>query len=60
MYANLRDIQKKLPSSFYRCHKSYIVNKNKIEEIDKKHNKIIMKNQEECYVSFRYMKGLIV
>lgn len=60
MYANLRDIQKKLPLSFYRCHKSYIVNKNKIEEIDKKHNKIIMKNQEECYVSFRYMKGLIV
>lgn len=60
LYANLKDIQKKLPLNFYRCHKSYIVNKDKIEEIDKKHNKIIMKNEEECYVSFRYMRGLLV
>ncbi|KEJ00582.1 histidine kinase [Clostridium botulinum A2B7 92] len=59
LYANLKDIQEKLPSNFYRCHKSYIVNKDKIEEIDKKHNKIIMENEEECYVSFRYMRGLL-
>ncbi|MBU5298956.1 LytTR family DNA-binding domain-containing protein [Clostridium sporogenes] len=60
LYANLKDIQKKLPLNFYRCHKSYIVNKDKIEEIDKKNNKIIMENEEECYVSFRYMRGLLV
>ncbi|WP_251859886.1 LytTR family DNA-binding domain-containing protein [Clostridium sp. Marseille-Q2269] len=60
MYANLKDIQNKLPLNFYRCHKSYIVNKDKIKEIDKKHNKIIMINEEECYVSFRYMKGLLL
>ncbi|GAA0063888.1 LytR/AlgR family response regulator transcription factor [Clostridium sp. CTA-1] len=60
LYANLKDIQKKLPLNFYRCHKSYIVNKDKIQEIDKKHNKIIMENEEECYVSFRYMRGLLV
>lgn len=58
-YGNLKDIQKKLTPNFYRCHKSYIVNKDKIYEIDKKSNKIIMTNGEECYVSFRYMRGLL-
>ncbi|WP_027626374.1 LytR/AlgR family response regulator transcription factor [Clostridium lundense] len=57
-YGNLKDIQKELTPNFYRCHKSYIVNKDKIREIDIKNNKIIMVNEEECYVSFRYKKGL--
>ncbi|WP_010234546.1 LytR/AlgR family response regulator transcription factor [Clostridium arbusti] len=59
-YGNLKNVQEKLTSNFYRCHKSYIVNKDKIEEIDKKNNKIIMINGEECYVSFRYMRGLLL
>lgn len=59
-YGNLKDIQEKLPSKFYRCHKSYIVNKDKISEIDKKSNKITMSNGEECFVSFRYMRGLLL
>ncbi|GAA0739083.1 LytTR family DNA-binding domain-containing protein [Clostridium oceanicum] len=58
-YGNLKEIQKKLTPNFYRCHKSYIVNKDKIGEIDLKNNKIIMANSEECYVSFRYKKGLL-
>ncbi|MBX4259485.1 LytTR family DNA-binding domain-containing protein [Clostridium estertheticum] len=58
-YGNLKDINEKLTPNFYRCHKSYIVNKDKIKEVDKKNNKIIMENGEECYVSFRYMKGLL-
>lgn len=58
-YGNLKAIQEKLTPNFYRCHKSYIVNKDKIYEIDKKSNKIIMTNGEECYVSFRYMRGLL-
>lgn len=58
-YGNLKDIQEELTPNFYRCHKSYIVNKNKICEIDKKHNEIAMINGEKCYVSFRYKKGLL-
>lgn len=58
-YGNLKDMQEKLTPNFYRCHKSYIVNKDKIEEIDMKNNKIVMVNGEECYVSFRYKKGLL-
>lgn len=58
-YGNLKDIQNELTPNFYRCHKSYIVNKDRIREIDIKNNKIIMVNEEECYVSFRYKKGLL-
>ncbi|PJI07622.1 MULTISPECIES: LytR/AlgR family response regulator transcription factor [Clostridium] len=58
-YGKLSDIQEKLGSNFYRCHKSYIVNKDKIEEVDRKNNKIIMINGEECYVSVRYKRGLL-
>lgn len=59
-YGHLNDIMEQLTPNFYRCHKSYIVNKNKIDEIDKKNNKIVMINGEECFVSFRYMKGLLL
>ena len=59
VYANLKDIQNKLPANYYRCHKSYIVNKNKIKEVNKKEYKITMINEEECYVSIRYLRGLL-
>lgn len=57
-YGNLKDMEQKLTPNFYRCHKSYIVNKDKIDEINLKNNKIIMVNGEECLVSFRYKRGL--
>lgn len=58
-YGNLKDMEQKLTPNFYRCHKSYIVNKDKIGEINLKNNKIIMINREECLVSFRYKRGLV-
>jgi two-component system response regulator AgrA len=57
-YGSLKDIQKKLIPNFYRRHKSYIVNRDKIAEVDMKSNRIIMTNEEKCYVSFRYKRGL--
>lgn len=58
-YGKLSDIQEKLGSNFYRSHKSYIVNRGKIKEIDRKNNRIILVNGDECYVSFRYIRGLL-
>ncbi|MNP38101.1 accessory protein regulator protein A [compost metagenome] len=55
----MKDVEEKLDSRFYRCHKSYIVNKDNIEEIDVKKRIIYMKNGEECLVSIRHMKNLI-
>ncbi|WP_286906803.1 LytR/AlgR family response regulator transcription factor [Clostridium sp. UBA1652] len=57
---NLNDIEKELDDNFYRCHKSYIVNKNNIRKIDTKNKIIHMLNGEECMVSYRKIKGLVV
>lgn len=35
-YSKMKDIEKKLDERFCRCHNSFIVNKDKIREIDKK------------------------
>ncbi len=48
-----------LHKDFYRCHKSFIVNKNKIANIDSKERIIFLDNGEVCYASARLIKGLI-
>lgn len=56
-YAQMKEIEKKLDDRFYRCHRSYMVNKNNIKEIDKKNRIIYMINGEKCLISTRGMKG---
>jgi two-component system response regulator AgrA len=58
-YAKMKDIEEKLDSRFYRCHKSYIVNKDNISEINIKKRYIDMINGEKCFISTRMLKGLI-
>ena len=58
-YGTLKKVSFNLDSRFYRCHKSYIVNMNQIDEIDKSNHKIKMKNGEYCYASYRLLKSLI-
>ena len=58
-YAKMKDIEERLDERFYRCHKSYIVNKDNIKEIDLKNRCIYMTNGEECLISTRLLKGLI-
>ena len=48
-----------LHKDFYRCHKSFIVNKNKIANIDSKERIIFLDNGEVCYASARLIKGLV-
>ena len=45
-------------SRFYRCHRSYIVNKHNIKEIDFKQSIVYMTNGETCLLSVRMKKGL--
>jgi len=56
-YSSFSDIQKQLPENFVRCHKSYIVNINKISTI-KADNTIIFKNNLDvaCYIGPKYKK----
>lgn len=58
-YGTLKECEKKLTSSYYKTHRSYIVNTKKIKCIDKENLIIHMVNDEICYISSRYLKGLI-
>lgn len=49
----------KLGDNFYRCHKSYIVNKKHIQEIDTQNRSIMMTNGGTCMASSRLLRGLI-
>ncbi|MGE5629996.1 MAG: LytR/AlgR family response regulator transcription factor [Caulobacteraceae bacterium] len=44
--------------SFYRCHRSYIINVNHVKEVNYKDSYIIMSNGDKCYMS-RQQKGEI-
>lgn len=59
-YGSLKDIEQQLSDiNFYRCHRSYLINLSHIKEIDKE--KLIIKTKcgNCCYISQRYLKGLM-
>lgn len=58
-YSSMKEIEEKLDSRFYRCHKSYILNKDNIKEVDLKNKIAYMKNGGECLISGRLIKGLV-
>lgn len=59
-YETLDSIQERVDSTqFYRCHKSYLINKKYISSIDIKQNTVYMSNGEKCLMSRLYKKELI-
>lgn len=57
-YGRLKSFENK-HKDLYRCHRSYIVNKTKIEKIDAKKRIIYLENGEVCSASARLIKGLL-
>ena len=55
-YGSLKHIEDALGGQFIRSHKSFLVNRDNISEIDKTQKIITMVNQETCYISSRYLK----
>lgn len=53
-YGKLKDILE-MDSRFYRCHNSFVVNKDNITEVDTKNREIRMINGEICYASSRFL-----
>lgn len=47
-YSSISEIMKKLDSRFLKCHKSVIVNTDKIRTVDKKEHLIILENGMSC------------
>ncbi|EUJ30997.1 putative 2-components response regulator protein [Listeria floridensis FSL S10-1187] len=57
-YAKMKQIEKLLGEPFYRCHRSFLVNKNNISEVDVTNGTITMSNGETCIASNKLIKGL--
>ncbi len=54
----IKDLTGTLDGNFVRCHRSFLVNKSNIKEVDAKNRIIYFTNGETCLMSTRMMKGL--
>ncbi len=54
----MKELAGALDGNFVRCHRSFLVNKNNIKEIDTKNRVIYCTNGETCLMSTRMMRGL--
>ena len=54
----MKELISTLDDNFVRCHRSFLVNKTNIKEIDAKNRIIYFNNGEACLMSTRMMKGL--
>lgn len=59
VYDSFNKIEPILPKQFIRCHKSYIVNIDKISNIDTVSNVISFTNNEKCYIGPKYKNNLM-
>lgn len=57
-HGNLTQIEKRLSPDFIRTHQSFLVNRSKIQTIDKRHRTVLLKNGSTCLVSRSKIKEL--
>jgi two-component system response regulator AgrA len=55
---NLSNIEQQLDNTFYRCHRTYIVNITKITVIDKEKYELLLVNGERVAVSAKHLKKI--
>ena len=53
----IKELAGTLDDNFVRCHRSFLVNKKNIREVDAKNRMISFNNGETCLMSTRMMKG---
>ena len=54
IYSSFNKFQDKLPRNFIRCHKSFIVNINQINNVDPVTGTITFKDNNSCYIGPKY------
>lgn len=59
VYNSFNKIEAILPKQFVRCHKSYIVNLDKIDNINISTNTISFDNNEKCYIGPKYKNNFM-
>ena len=57
-FSTIKELSNTLGSDFVRCHRSFLVNKKNIKEVDTKKRIIYFTNGETCLMSTRMMKRL--
>ena len=58
-YSSFSKISDMLPYNFVRCHKSYIVNMDKIIDIDMIENTISFTKNDKCYIGPKYKNNFM-
>ena len=58
-YSSFSKISDMLPYNFVRCHKSYIVNVDKITDINMNDNSIFFNRTDKCYIGPKYKNNLM-
>ena len=58
-YSSFSKISEMLPYNFVRCHKSYIVNIDKITDIDLSDNIITFSKNDKCYIGPKYKERFL-
>lgn len=54
VYSSFNKFQDKLPKNFVRCHKSFMVNINNINDVDPVSGIITFKDNNSCYIGPKY------
>lgn len=57
-YGSIKDLPN-ISEDFYRCHKSFVINKKNIKHINKTDREVELVNGETCFISTRFLRGLI-
>lgn len=55
----MKELEDTLDKTFIRCHRSYIINKNKIKMIDKNQKIVYLENNEKCFISKLLLKKTV-
>ena len=58
-YSSFNKLQDSLPNNFIRCHKSFVVNINKIKNVDFVENRVYFENNSFYEIGQKYKKSLI-
>lgn len=58
-YSSFSKFEKNLPENFIRCHKSYIVNINKVAKLQASDNSLELKNHQKCYLGAKYKNNFM-
>ena len=57
-YGKMKELERTLDNRFCRCHTSFIINKEKIKEINIKNRIAYLVNNKKCLISTRGIKLL--